>query len=86
MAINKSALITFIKCDIIKWDYIIKKKKKIRSHFIIPYKINFVKHDFSVEILKFSFHFSDDPFGSDRVSDRIVTHPQFKKKKKNSPP
>ena len=58
------------------------KKKKIRSHFIIPYKINFVKNDFSVEILKFSFHFSEDPFGTDRIPDRIVTQPHNKKKKK----
>ena len=80
MAVNKSALTTSIKCDIIKWD-IYLKKKKILSHFIIPYKINFVKNDFSFEILKFSFHFSEDPFGTDRVSDRIVTQPLIKKKK-----
>ena len=82
MAVNKSALKTSIKCDIIKWEKKKKKKKKILSHSIIPYKINFVKSDFSVEILKFSFHFSDDPFGTDRIPDWIVTHPPIKKKKK----
>ena len=65
--------------------YIIKKKKKIRYNSIIQYKLNFVKKDCSVEILKFSFHFSDDPFGTDRVSDRIVTHPPIIKKKKIAP-
>ena len=76
MAVKKSALTTSKKYDILKGDIYNKKIIIILSHFIIPYKINFVKNDFSVEILKFSFHFSEDPFGTDRVSDRIVTQPQ----------